>query len=292
MTVRTWADARSLSDLGVMTARWLEGDEDEHPGHYGQPDDETATLIPVLAAMNRAGFVTIGSQPGMHVGGHIQRAAVDFLCDHAHLTIVQTFLARHDFTGIITEQAPAWWRQWALTPGEMVTGRLNGEYHPDNWSMEPLTYFGGQLRRRDISRTFHTAHHHARQASAAAWHVTIIDMEWGPNDRLWRALAADLCGGQAPTWNPSDVDALLAALQPREGETYTLDTKVSPDESQWLRDQLDGIAVAVSEGRTEDVNRLIQHMAAESRDGRSLIRLLAEGLIRHSRGENLDGPNP
>ena len=81
---RTLESRADLADLGELTARWLEGTIASIPTvmpGYG-PDEETADLIPVLAACNRAGYVTTGSQPGEKPGrGHdgrlwTQRAAV------------------------------------------------------------------------------------------------------------------------------------------------------------------------------------------------------------------------
>jgi len=60
-----WHSARTLAGLGELTAQWLEGKIGYVPGYGGAPpDEETEPLIPVLAAANRAGFVTIVSQPG------------------------------------------------------------------------------------------------------------------------------------------------------------------------------------------------------------------------------------
>src|SRR5690242_948094 len=68
-----WACARTLADLGQLTARWLEGDLATVPGYGCRPAAETALLVPVLAAVNRAGYVTAGSQPG-HAGPGYDRA--------------------------------------------------------------------------------------------------------------------------------------------------------------------------------------------------------------------------
>lgn len=47
-------------------ALWLEGHVASWPGYQPNwgPDEETHELIPTLAAANRAGYVTIASQPG------------------------------------------------------------------------------------------------------------------------------------------------------------------------------------------------------------------------------------
>ncbi|OEJ20814.1 hypothetical protein AR457_41830 (plasmid) [Streptomyces agglomeratus] len=64
---RRWKTAATLTDLGALMALWLEGEISSWPGYapgYG-PDEETRELIPTLAAANRAGYVTISSQPGI-----------------------------------------------------------------------------------------------------------------------------------------------------------------------------------------------------------------------------------
>src|SRR6266536_3121043 len=62
---RRWMSATSLAELGELTALWLEGEIGQAPTNLGPPAGETAELIPVLAAVNRAGLVTDCSQPGM-----------------------------------------------------------------------------------------------------------------------------------------------------------------------------------------------------------------------------------
>jgi len=57
---RAWSSARTLTDLGELTAQWLEGSLATLAGgaYRGGPDEETGPLVPVLAALNRAGYVT------------------------------------------------------------------------------------------------------------------------------------------------------------------------------------------------------------------------------------------
>ena len=77
-----WGSARTLADLGELTARWIEGTIASQPGYCGPSDIEDPALVPLLAALNRAGFVTTGSQAGEsgpgYDGAHWQqRAAVE-----------------------------------------------------------------------------------------------------------------------------------------------------------------------------------------------------------------------
>jgi hypothetical protein len=75
--VALWKSARTLADLGELTARALEGHLPGSPWHLGPPQEETTSLTPVLVRMNRAGFVTENSQPGAMLGdGFAQRAFV------------------------------------------------------------------------------------------------------------------------------------------------------------------------------------------------------------------------
>ncbi|MFJ6709284.1 MULTISPECIES: DUF6919 domain-containing protein [unclassified Streptomyces] len=62
-----WKSAQSLGQLGGLMALWLEGHVASWPGYQPNwgPDEETRELIPTLAAANRAGYVTIASQPGV-----------------------------------------------------------------------------------------------------------------------------------------------------------------------------------------------------------------------------------
>lgn len=61
---RIWRDARSIGELGGAMAGWLEGRIASQPGCSTGPDDETLPLVPVLARLNRRGWVTTVSQPG------------------------------------------------------------------------------------------------------------------------------------------------------------------------------------------------------------------------------------
>jgi hypothetical protein len=74
---RIWSDARSIGDLGGAMAGWLEGRVASWPGCSAGPDEETLPLVPVLARLNRRGYVTTMSQPGDGGGTWTQRAAVE-----------------------------------------------------------------------------------------------------------------------------------------------------------------------------------------------------------------------
>lgn len=143
---RRWKTAATLADLGDLMALWLEGEIASWPGYapgYG-PDEEIRELIPTLAAANRAGYVTIASQPGVdpEVGfdGLIwqQKAAVEgFVRDR---NLLRDLVDAAYEAGLDVEVADT------LDTGERgIIVTLRGG--------EPHTGFGGHIDGRDLRHT-------------------------------------------------------------------------------------------------------------------------------------------
>lgn len=186
-----WGSARTLGDLGELTARWLEGGIGLQPGYCGPSDIEDPALVPVLARLNRAGFVTTGSQPAFdgpgYEGAHWQqRAAVEGFAA-AGVALPLCVAAREAGLTVIVHD-PAGLPRWRYGYGKSVTvTRRAGEHH---------TGFGVQLPRRHIRDAhigYGICHPGAVDALCGAWQVTVIDPEWGRNDRLWDVVAAAVC---------------------------------------------------------------------------------------------------
>ncbi|MFZ3473118.1 DUF6919 domain-containing protein [Streptomyces sp. 4.24] len=174
-----WRDASSIADLGQNMAAWLEGRLPSWPGYngpFGQEEENGARhLIPTLAAVNRAGFVTTGSQPaedGIWNGAHWrQRASVDGIVhDHSPLYRRLTDLERQ---GFLVYQG--WPKEYVA-----VTDR-NGE---------PVTGFGGfRLGRDQTARDWYGIGRQAlRELKTRGAVLHIVDPAWGRDDRLWPAL--------------------------------------------------------------------------------------------------------
>ncbi|MEW2415316.1 hypothetical protein AB0953_16595 [Streptomyces sp. NPDC046866] len=175
-----WRDARSIADLGHAMALWMEGRGPDWPGYhgpFGQEEENGARhLIPTLAAANRAGFVTTGSQPASdgYWGGARwrQRAHVDGVVhDRSPLLGRLTALERQGFQV---------YRGWPKE-GVVITDRDG----------EPQTGFGGfRLGRDHAAREWHGIGRHAlRELKDHGVRLNIVDMTWGRDDRLWPALA-------------------------------------------------------------------------------------------------------
>ncbi|WP_438817714.1 DUF6919 domain-containing protein, partial [Streptomyces clavuligerus] len=99
-----WATARTMTDLGHLTADWLEGTLRHHPAYRGTgPNPRTSPVVPVLARLNRTGLVTANSQPGhsptrrWNRTVRTQRAAVDgWTTDQALLHALTRTAQAHD----------------------------------------------------------------------------------------------------------------------------------------------------------------------------------------------------
>jgi hypothetical protein len=183
---KLWAQTRTLADIGELTAQWLEGSIASVPGYCGGPAEETASLVPVLAAVNRAGFVTDQSQPGGSGDGWEQRAAVSGFADDATLDAL-TRAARKAPDGLVLLACEAARFRLDYRSALPVT-RSGGR---------DFTWFGAALPRRHLRDSWIGYGECGREAVKAvcnAWQVTLVDTEWGREySPLW-AVLADFAG--------------------------------------------------------------------------------------------------
>lgn len=174
-----WRSAQSIGDLGQNMANWLEGHGPDWPGYYGPFGQEEADgarhLIPVLAAANRAGYVTTCSQPACdeYVQGirWQQRAWVEGIVDQRSPLLDRLLgLKRQGFTVV---------RGWPLNGFELTM--RDGE---------AVTGIGGfRLRRNQVTREWRGVGRHAlADLKQHGVRIHLIDMTWGRDDRLWPAL--------------------------------------------------------------------------------------------------------
>ncbi|MBK3567822.1 hypothetical protein [Streptomyces sp. MBT62] len=181
---RRWRSARTISDLGELMALWLEGKIASRPGYqprYG-PDDETAHLVPTLAALCRTGYVTTQSQPGLTGTGADglwweQRAALE-------LVVTDPVL----FHRLVDA---------AYAAG--LTVRIN-DYRPDGGVQEHpvvvttrdgegVTAFGGRITRADMAIQWTGLDRDPYRTVSTGMYVSIIAPEYGgAGERMWVVL--------------------------------------------------------------------------------------------------------
>jgi hypothetical protein len=184
-----WMSANTLADLGALTARWLEGSLTAHSGYKGTLNAETANLLPVLARFNRAGLVTVNSQPGEDVDGCTQRAFVSGFCNEQ---VAQTVAAACMPTDLI---CVCYWPEavsFLNVPVSLDFGKA-------------LTWAGMSMDVEDINHLWADL----RSASAVdalvdACQVWVIDPRWGRNHLLWTTIDLALAGPPLTGALPSD----------------------------------------------------------------------------------------
>jgi len=176
-----WSRSRSFDDLCELAARFIEGNLCFFPGWLpGEIDEETDALIESLATLNRNGFLTLASQPGLppspaHDGSERQQrafvtgfalgrvaAAIEALGAKSEL-VVHAFSA-DEFGG---EAEPV-----AMRGGEpyLFTGHAAG---PDE-----LGLFQDLVGESALAELVETRY------------LTVHDPEWGRRGHLWPLLVA------------------------------------------------------------------------------------------------------
>ncbi|MEU1516288.1 hypothetical protein ABZ490_29820 [Streptomyces sp. NPDC005811] len=179
---RRWRSAHTVADLGELMALWLEGDLRSWPGYMPRcgPDEETTHLIPSLAALNRAGFLTTASQPGEAGTGHDglwweQHAAVEGLVSDRMLYYRLLDAAKAAGLDVAVDDA----QTGTHDPGIIAT-TVDGE---------PFTEFGARLSYRDMRTIWPVIREPAFISLATAVRMAIVAPEPGiEGERLWPVL--------------------------------------------------------------------------------------------------------
>ncbi|MFE2045935.1 DUF6919 domain-containing protein [Streptomyces sp. NPDC059477] len=178
---RLWASARTTADLGDLMARWLEGEIHSRPGYTPRsgPDDETLHLVPVLARLCRAGYITTNSQPGICETGadgarYEQRAWVDI---------------------VVTDPARLRRLVYAATTAGMIV-RGNGPRSRDQAPVvvttrngRPVTMVGARIHPRDMPAQWPGLDPRLYDQITQGTYVSVTAPRYGTDgDRLWTVL--------------------------------------------------------------------------------------------------------
>jgi hypothetical protein len=168
---RLWLGAKTLDELGELTARWIEGTLPYYPFYSGTIDPETEALQGKLADFNRHGLVTTFSQPAepLDEDGFAQRACVE---GYAREELAKRLAALGLYTDLLVLIYPAdvtWGYQIPITLSEF----------------QPFTWCGSNGGQEELDRIKDYLSEDAITSLASAWKVVVIDLQWGREDYLW-----------------------------------------------------------------------------------------------------------
>ncbi len=166
-----WREAKTLEELGELTAKWIEGKLSYYPCYGGDADAETTPLQETLAYFNRNGLVTTFSQPAEPIDeeGSSQRACVD---GYAREEVAKKLAALGLCTDLLVLIYPPNW-----TGGYQVPITLS-EFRPFTWCGTCWGYEELECFTEDCSEE-------ALESLRIAWKVVVIDLQWGREDYLW-----------------------------------------------------------------------------------------------------------
>ncbi|MCX4792636.1 hypothetical protein OG369_43455 [Streptomyces sp. NBC_01221] len=180
---RRWTSARTVADLGELMALWLEGEIASRPGYAARysPDEETEHLVPSLAALCRAGYITTCSQPGFAGTGANglwweQRAAVELVVTDPELLhrLVDAATGAGMFVRVNDH------RRGGVQDEPVIATTCDGE---------PITAFGGRISRADMAVQWPELNRHLYDQVAHGTYVSIVAPEYGSaGERLWGVL--------------------------------------------------------------------------------------------------------
>ena len=166
----SWKRAQSFGELCELAVRFVEGRERSFPGWgAAELDAESEPLVPALAALNRAGYLTLASQPGTLAGvdGCEQRAFASGFCSAAGARALRRLDARC-------------FRRGSRARAPVAVSRRGGRarvYAGHNAFESELELFAGAVGARALSEL----------ERGVYW--SIWDPVWGREEWLWRKLA-------------------------------------------------------------------------------------------------------
>ena len=189
-----WAEARTLLEVGELTAQWLEGRIPKSPWYRGAPDPETTEIVPVLAALNRIGFVTTMSQPGRGLSEeYAQRAEVS---GYASRKLADHLEAATCMTDLVMLKLPAV-KVRASIPITIDTQGVASDFRTRSPVSPAYSFAGCSSNIKELRSLYSegpadlgypSLSDEAIALMAHSERVTIIDPIWGRRELLWSVL--------------------------------------------------------------------------------------------------------
>ncbi|TDJ72511.1 MAG: hypothetical protein E2O39_06545 [Planctomycetota bacterium] len=179
-----WRRAPTFAELCALGARFIEGELPLFPGWLATDiDEETDPIVPYLAAFNRAGFLTVASQPGRPFApGHDDRVCAQ----------------RAFVTGFATEAVALELERIALATELLVTVYAveeRGGYRVPIGTRggTPYLWSGYAAGREELELFEQHLSADGLAALSRTRYACVVDLAWGRRELLWTHLACALC---------------------------------------------------------------------------------------------------
>ncbi len=188
---RDWATTTALAGVGELVAQWLDGTRQWIPTYSSStPHAETRGHIrAALARVNRAGWVTDSSQPGLQRPGLRQRAYASGIAPPALTRYAEQLASDSDLVVLRAVRRPG------STPDINLAVTVRGG-RPGTWLGNWAPPEHDVLLEAPLPAP-------VAEAVQAAEALQVFDPVWGRDDVLWpwlHRLAADLSDGTAARW--------------------------------------------------------------------------------------------
>lgn len=173
--IARWHAVTTWEQYGDTMARWILGEFPYCP-RYGADtvDEETREDVQPLAAINRGGFVTDCSQPGVLEELWKQRAFVTGVCSEE--------VANRVRRSLVDSPLVVLWFNPDRTGDSQIVVSVDHEGRENTW-----LGVGGYAA-RDLAEDAHDFGPGIALLHVGAWELHVFDPEWGRNDRLLPAL--------------------------------------------------------------------------------------------------------
>ena len=167
-----WRDAKTLNEIGELTARWIEGSLPFHPCYGDSSDEETETIQSQLINFNRNGFITTFSQPAeaWDEEGSAQRAAVEGFAEEVTAKRIAALGLHTDLLVLIYPPEVQWGYQIPISVRN---------FHPYTW-------LGSNVGFEDFDCFQEFCSAETMEIFKKLWKVVVIDLQWGREDHLWQ----------------------------------------------------------------------------------------------------------
>lgn len=180
--MKRWKAAKSFEDLCELMALFVLGEMKFSPGYFAESvTEETKSIATYLARINRAGFLTIDSQPGSPLKGKSGQRA--YVCGYAHPNTAAVLSARLVPTDLYFNEFHSFeplWRSGEVGEHRIAVTLSNGT---------TLTSVANCNSTNDLQSFWEDIGHAAYDDLEQMNYCIGIDFQWGRSDELFRQIA-------------------------------------------------------------------------------------------------------